>query len=135
MWRTFIGVALLIVAAGCAGVASDNVVSLGQRFTLAVGQTATVRGEGLELTFKDVLEDSRCPKNAVCIQMGKARIAVEAKKGGAVVDTTIEQPGLSDGSSEWTVHGYTVVFHLDPYPEAGKNTEKADYRLALTVTK
>ncbi len=43
---------------------STSTGALGQTFVLALGQSATVTGEGLTITFTDVTEDSRCPTGA-----------------------------------------------------------------------
>ena len=59
-------VAILLVALallpGLAACAPARVqASLGQEFTLKLGQSARIQSEGLTLTFNDVSEDSRCP--------------------------------------------------------------------------
>ncbi|OGO37514.1 MAG: hypothetical protein A2147_03110 [Chloroflexi bacterium RBG_16_57_8] len=49
----------LLVLAGCAPQPAETVVGLGQEFTLAIGQAASIAGEQLKIRFVDVISDSR----------------------------------------------------------------------------
>ena len=128
-----IGLVLLLV--GCAGGGGPIKASLGQEFTLAVGQTAEITGENLSMTFLEVVEDSRCPKNVTCIWAGRVSAVVEIKDGGPVYKMVLTEPGLTDTSSRETYQGYSLSFHVTPYPEAGKKIAAGEYRLSLTVTR
>lgn len=48
----------------------------GSEKKLALGSTQSfeVNGQQVEITFESVLEDSRCPKNVVCIWEGQAKL-------------------------------------------------------------
>ena len=55
-------VGVLVLLASCStSPTTPRAVSLGDRFTLAPGQTAQVEGTGLRVTFESVTTDSRCP--------------------------------------------------------------------------
>ena len=58
------GLGVLLVLAGCAGATSPTTVPLGQTVTLAPGKSVDITGEGLRLTFLNVVADSRCPTGA-----------------------------------------------------------------------
>jgi hypothetical protein len=44
-------------------------------------------------------------------------------------------PGLTQEPSEAQFGSYLFTFSVEPYPEAGKEIEKSEYRLNLVVTK
>lgn len=49
---------------------------------LTYGQTVTLPDMGLTLTFQEVLEDSRCPSDLLCVWSGWVRIALVAQAVG-----------------------------------------------------
>ena len=109
-------------------------VSPGQEFTLKLGQTARVKGEGLEVKFASVVEDSRCPKGEQCIWQGRARIRVEVAGGGGE-PVTLElgtEPGRQEAAR--LDYGLTLVA-LNPYPTANKQAAPEDYQATLVVDK
>ena len=57
-------------------------VALGQDFPVAVGESVTVVGEGLTVTYVEVVADSRCPPDVQCIWAGNATIAATLAKAG-----------------------------------------------------
>lgn len=59
-----VALGVLLVLAGCAGASGRTTVPLGQRVTLAPGQSGDISGENLRLTFLNVVTDSRCPTGA-----------------------------------------------------------------------
>lgn len=52
----------------------ERSVPLGQEFTIKFGEQVVLAGEDVRITFAEVLNDSRCPPNAVCIWQGNARL-------------------------------------------------------------
>jgi ABC-type glycerol-3-phosphate transport system substrate-binding protein len=48
-----------LVLAGCGAGAGSRTFEPGQEFSLAIGETAAIKGEDIEVTFMEVLEDSR----------------------------------------------------------------------------
>ena len=69
-------------------------VALGQTLSLKVGESVSVTGAGLSVTFTAVVSDSRCPAGVQCIQAGKAVITVTvARPGAAPVTLTLGTDG------------------------------------------
>jgi len=126
-------VLLLGLLTGCAG-GSEIKTKLGQQFTLHIGQTAQIEGEQLSITFDGVSEDSRCPRDVLCIRAGEVKCEVTITYQGSASSITLIQPGMTEPPSE-TYQVYTFIFSVDPYPEAGKQIPDSDYRLNLTVKK
>lgn len=126
-------VSVLVPLAGCAEPAPTE-VNLDTEFTLAVGQSVTVAGEGLSIEFVEVVSDSRCPKGATCIWAGEASCLIELTTSDSTLSKVLTQPGPSSPSTD-TVAGYDITFDILPYPELGKQIDAKDYRLQMVVTK
>lgn len=59
------------------------------------GETVSVDGEGLTITYDSLLEDSRCPEDVQCIWAGNGRILLTLTKtgnaaAGMELNTTLE---------------------------------------------
>jgi hypothetical protein len=110
--------------------------SLGQEFSLSVGQSAAVSGEDLTIKFIEVTSDSRCPQDVTCIWAGEVSCLIEVAKGSLdAYKLVLTQPGLTDQTATQDFDGYEIMFRVDPYPTAGKQITKDEYRLVMTVTK
>jgi hypothetical protein len=78
--------------------AGARTVTLGQSFTLGLGQPVTVSGPGLTVTFAALVEDSRCPIGSQCIWAGRAVISLTVAKAGmapATLAVSNEDPPAS----------------------------------------
>ncbi len=125
--------AIFIILAGCAQPAAAE-VALNRQFTLSPGQSVTIVGENLSIKFVEVVSDSRCPKGATCIWAGEASCSMEITKSGSTFTKVLIQPGTT-APAESSFTNYDISFDLQPYPELGKQTDKNDYHLQLTVSK
>lgn len=114
--------------------ALSHSVDLGEPFELGVGDTATVKGEGLIVIFNGVGEDSRCPIDVSCIWAGDAEVDVTISKSGyATLNTTLHTT-LTPQSVSY--NGYTVTLNdLDPDPVSTSTIDPGDYVATFTVTK
>lgn len=121
-----IGASILLTACG---------VSLGDEVILKIGQNAMIRGEDLEVSFIEILEDSRCPRNVTCVWEGQVVAVVELCKDGISQQMELIQPGLSDQTVTAYYEDYALHFTVEPYPEEGKEISADDYRLRLTVNR
>ncbi len=113
-----------------------KVVPTNVEFTLRRGETASIGGGALHVTFLAVGNDSRCPADVVCVWQGDAelhfRLASEESEAAAIVDTlhTELQPRAA------SYLGYTVTVNgLQPYPYSSDEPGSRDYRVAATVTR
>ena len=107
---------------------------LGQPFELAFGDTADCACDMLSVTFADVLEDSRCPSDAVCFWEGRAivQLKVDRADGQSTVELT-SRAGHEELARD-TLDG--LVFELlevSPYPVTTTPIEEDDYRIELLV--
>ena len=130
-------VVLGLVLAGCANIsaAGKSKVSLGQEFTLPVGQSATVSGEDLAVKFEAVTTDSRCPRGVYCIWAGEARCELKVCYKGETSTVTLKEMGGTDGFTQTTFKDLKISFKLTPYPEAGHHPEPGEYKLVMSIVK
>lgn len=97
--------ASLVAVLGCSAatglIRCDDVVRggavcarLGEPFDLRVGETAYIADTRLSVRVTGVPEDSRCPREAVCVWAGNARVALALRDGtrtdAADVNSTLE---------------------------------------------
>jgi len=106
---------------------------LGEEFSLSVGESVEIAGEDLSITFEDVIEDSRCPKDVECIWEGRAVIALRITKAGTSHDITLTEPGLSEQYSTETFQDYKFSFQLEPYPVEAEIISNDKYRLIMVI--
>ena len=107
---------------------------LGKEFDLQYGKKAVVGTENLYITFKDVLEDSRCPTGYRCFWAGNGAVLLKIEKSNSdilidTVNTTLEPQNLY-------YQNYNITLkNLKPYPVADSVIEKKDYIVTLLVEK
>lgn len=99
---------------------------------LAPGVPTTPGGTNLRLTFRRVVEDSRCPTDVVCVWEGNAvvevALAVDGGGEGVVQLNSALAPIFFERS------GVRVTFRdLDPHPRTGQEVPPEDYRLTLEI--
>lgn len=109
-------------------------IELDKVFQLARGQMALLRSENLSITFKQVLEDSRCPENVQCIWAGNARIAIEVMRPGSGKETLILNSTLEPHEASY--QGFRIRFEgLAPQSRTDQRSSSQPYLLSLSVTK
>lgn len=125
---------ILTTFAGCAGNAAIVKAGIGETFVLGIGQTARITDEEMEITFKEIIGDSRCPTGVTCIWAGVASALVTIVYKNDTYTLALNQPGLTTPVTE-VFFDYTLTYDIGPYPTAGEEITKKDYRLTVTVTK
>jgi hypothetical protein len=122
-------------AIGSAGCASSSPTSpagpdLHATVTLAPGVSAAVGG-GTSVVFKSVVNDSRCPADAMCVQMGDATIAVDVRSGTASTELVLK---TSDSGRTASAGGFTLTLEeLTPYPYVGRHPAPEEYRAKIAI--
>ena len=136
-WISFVLVIVVLtwLLVGCGDGDESMKVGLDEEFSLAVGQSAAVTGEYLEIEFLRIKEDSRCPRNATCIWEGRACCLVELTAAGTSEQKELKIPGLTDEYNTETYGDYQLTFNLEPYPEVDQQILRNEYRLLLIISK
>jgi hypothetical protein len=107
-------------------------VARGDEFTLAPGETATIRGASLDVQFTGVPADSRCPADVVCIQLGEAVVQIRVRGAGAWTDYEL-LTGNPQRSFVRHADLRVELRQLQPYPFSSRQIAPGDYRATLAV--
>jgi hypothetical protein len=134
MKNYILGSALLLVifAFKCERLPSYN---LNESFEMHVGSKLVNTKIITAIRLDKIVEDSRCPKNTNCFWAGQVKV-----KFTFVNESKLEQEfvlTLRDDRPEESkviVNGFSYeLLTVDPYPEAEKKIETADYVVSLEV--
>jgi hypothetical protein len=107
---------------------------LNEEFTLAPGQTASVNGTNVRLTFDRVSEDSRCPTDVTCIWEGDAVVVLKVKVEAEEATREVHTQGGEPRSRKAPAGDYVVTLvRLDPAPRSTAPIEPSAYRATLIV--
>lgn len=126
--------AVVLAVSGCSGPQKSEVY-LSKEFSLAIGESANLVSENLEVKFDEVIEDSRCPTGVTCFWTGRVSCVVEFTQEDSSYRMVLSEPGLTDEYSREIYKGYEISFHVTPYPEADKEISQDKYRLHLIINK
>ena len=130
-----IALSVIILAPGCSNSAEKTGIALGQEFGLRLGQTAEINGEPLEIKFLELVGDSRCPRNAVCIWAGEVTTVIEVTYQGSLYRKALVKSGAAAEYATADFQEYEIRFDVQPYPEAGRKIPPEDYRLQLIISR
>ncbi|HZJ35679.1 MAG TPA: hypothetical protein VFD29_03560 [Gillisia sp.] len=102
-------------------------------------------GEQLEfgdksIRFKEVISDSRCPKDVTCIWAGEAKVLIEIFEKGKLINEklVVIDPNITDEiplpfSSGDGIYSISV-FRLFPHPSAASKKNTMHYSMELKVS-
>jgi hypothetical protein len=122
--------ALALIAAGCNGRLMST--TLPATFTLKPDQSATA--QGTVVTFRQVVSDSRCPINAMCVWAGEATVAITVRRTGQEARYELQMTPLDVSKRTVTHQGVTIEFQaLQPHPVGGQPTDRDSYRLTIEI--
>ena len=110
-------------------------VVLGEPFTLALDESADYAGM-LRIAFVEMVGDSRCPSDAVCMVAGQVQVKVViAAAGQAQAEVVLTLDDLYAGNVQQVeVGGYSLSLQaVEPYPTTTKSTQPDEYRAAFVV--
>jgi hypothetical protein len=104
---------------------------IGRAFDMKIGETIAV-GD-LRLTFQRVVNDSRCPIDAVCVWAGDAEIALRIEQGSQAAVAALHSH-LEPRRTVW--NGYTIqLVSIAPSLSASSPVDPSQYRAQLLVTR
>jgi hypothetical protein len=108
-------------------------VRLGDQFDVRVGETAYVADTRLSIRVIGVPEDSRCPRDAVCVWAGNARVSLALRDASRTDDVDVNSTVEPRAVSRW---GYAVqLVDVMPVPSAGEPIPTQEYVIRLVVTR
>lgn len=128
----------VLVLAGCGGGTDGTSSPPTQRTSdadvvLAPGESALLGGF-VEVHFKEVQGDSRCPADVTCVWAGDAQLAITLAAGdGPSMPFFLHTNGQA-GPTQAMLAGLVVkVETLSPEPRAGAPIPQEDYRLRVSA--
>lgn len=140
MKRMMMALAAAVAAAACSGQATEPLadgaavqeIQLSDTVRLKVGEGARVEGAGVLVRFEQLVADSRCPIDALCIHAGDA--VVRLSFSGRASDTLDLHV---NGDPKRAVVGDIAVRLLEvaPAPVSTQPTRPAGYSVSLEVTR
>jgi len=83
-----------------------------------------VAGENLTITFVEIIEDSRCPKNVTCIWAGRVRAAIRLDESGTPSRIELIQPGLTGDNTAEQFKNYQLSLPSRPTRKRQTNCEE-----------
>jgi len=125
-------------SSGCTGGATT--FQLDQPFSLCYGTTAQEQDDNTTLAvhFDEVVGDSRCASDVICVWQGRVDVALSYTLGQEGAKDTLFLGGLDgDPTADSTMFaGYKIkLLKVDPYPaSAATPAPKEDYKIKLLVT-
>jgi hypothetical protein len=127
MCKTFLfSVAFLLLLSGCVYhniLLTPVVLKKGDVYNLE---------HGLLISLDSVLEDSRCPANALCIWAGNAKVRLAFFDGEFWNRFVLN----SDFQNEIVMYGYRIkLINLSPYPITNVAIQQSDYKVELLIMK
>jgi len=107
-------------------------VLINKEFSLGIGRSASIDGEKLIIKFKAVLEDSRCPINALCAWAGNGKVEFEVLDSDGQNKTIILNTEDEPRSAPLKGHKLKLV-SLNPPRIDGVSISPRDYSVTLYV--
>lgn len=135
MVKTIILLSLSILLIECSDSSTNyNEVELDKEFNIKEGDSVIIFQERIVIKFKNVKDDSRCPKNAVCVWEGNAAVVLELKNSNgdtftSILNTSIEPKEVKFSNFIIELKG------LNPYPILDTAIVPKDYIVTLLVKK
>lgn len=132
---------LLILGIGltffsCSKNNDENAPVLDQIFQLKVSETATFSDVNLVITANRVVEDNRCPVDAICIVAGWITVSFDFNVEDTVfpLELTLNPERPQDAETE--AGEYTVrLVTVNPHPPTSEVIAPEDYSFSLVVEK
>ncbi|MEI6409945.1 MAG: hypothetical protein WCR52_11210 [Bacteroidota bacterium] len=111
--------------------------SLGDTLTIGYNQIATVAPINLQVVFKSLISDSRCPTDGICVWQGQADVEIQSKLGSATQPDSLRVGGnISPSDPDFaTAFGYKIrLIDVLPYPASSNSIPVNNYSIKVVVT-
>jgi len=132
----FLLVSFLIFAFGCTK-NNEDLIKLDEEFTLAFQKEVTLKKTDLRIEFVEVLEDSRCPSDAICGWAGVVKVNITITEGEKETTLELLKPGQNIEGTGSTVSydSYQIqLIKVTPYPKTTTTIKPSDYEAILKIS-
>jgi hypothetical protein len=102
--------------------------------SLRFGQTAFFDEANTYISFLEVSEDSRCPKDVQCVWAGRVGVLLGVEQEGSLLPVVLSKgPG---GTESVAVKGYNLLLvSVSPEPVSTKQLQWHDYTITVLLEK
>jgi hypothetical protein len=114
----------------------------GEPFTLGIGESQTVAQISLNVTFANVVSDSRCPTEVDCVQDGPVIILVLAQQGDNPVESFEMNPEAAKAALTGippniiSYQGFEIeLTAVDPFPRQPEDLQNLDDYTATFIVR
>lgn len=99
--------------------------------TIGINKTAKIPNSKINLEFKNIVEDSRCPVDVTCVWEGIAIVDVNINSGKETEDFQVAtrdfQPKNATKSFSFSGYKFTLT-DLKPYPGGKEESESVTFK-------
>lgn len=111
-------------------------VVLGTPFDLMLQQSGLYAQDSVEIQFAQIVSDSRCPIDVVCVWAGQAEVAVRVQIADSAPQDVRLWLGKSESDTQVVVGGYRITLQaLTPFPDTQNPPTDAERRVKLLLEK
>jgi len=128
----------ILIAMGCTestGPGSDRqdaLIPAAQEMTLRVGEEKAVANSVVRVAFGQVVEDSRCPIDAMCVWAGNAMVELGIRAGMGPTQALRINTTLEPRSTVW--NGIRIsLLELQPAPRAAEPIKADAYQVKVRL--
>lgn len=102
---------------------------------LGLGESIASADGSIGVSFIEVVEDSRCPADAICVTSGSVRVLVQVTLGTESFQPTLTLGDMlaGDVSSIQVAISIVTLVDVQPYPLASQPADPGDYEIILGV--
>ncbi len=130
---------IILFTSFCTGLQEpDHNASLNQddSITIKFGDTVGNNEGNFLLSFDEVIEDSRCPVDAVCVWTGNAKLRFSIDKEYDKASFILNTHGGVRFPQDTTIMGYTIsLLDVKPYPHTDSTFTQNDYSAIISISK
>ncbi len=121
-----------LLLAACNGGPTGPTFRLDAAFVLTIGESATLQGRTVRISFVGVTGDSRCPIDAVCVTGGDATVGIAVRSGnGPEIHYDLHTGDLRPVQHRTLT---ITLVQLAPDPFSTETIPPEAYRATLRVT-
>ena len=126
--------ALFALALAACQPAAPGALPYGQ-VVLSLGESIASADGSIGVSFIEVVEDSRCPADAICITSGSVRVLVQVTLGTESFQPTLTLGDIlaGDVSSIQVANSIVTLVDVQPYPLASQPADPRGVEITLYV--
>lgn len=139
--KIYISIFLLnisLIITNCAdNVLSPNVKSFTLADTVQINYKEKLSNsdENLSVEFNELITDSRCPEDVICVWEGDAELQFQLINNSDSILFSLHS-NKSFSNSDSTVFGYNIeLVNVEPYPNTQIEYKPSDYSAYIVITK